>query len=121
MSDLEIIELFKSGKYTADLGSGDIYGKNKNVPLAVAEASEEGHLAVEIYNGPKRKKIMVHRLIWLAGCLEPIPLKWELHHRNGDVKDNSFHNVVCLHPIDHRKVHKGGLLHEVSDPDTLPF
>lgn len=46
---------------------------------------------------------------------QPIPKGYEVHHRNEDPLDNSFDNLICLHPLDHSKLH-----HQTTDED-VPF
>lgn len=35
-----------------------------------------------------------------------------------DVEDNRFENLIALHPIDHRKVHRQGY---INDGEETPF
>lgn len=107
--------MLEAGKYRVDLDTGFIYGR-AGKKLQPWVGSDEGHLFIGLYNGGQRRAIAVARLVWLAATMQPIPPKFEMHHRDLNVEHNSFSNIVCLHYLDHKKIHHDeGLI--VSDFD----
>jgi len=123
LTDSQLIKILNSGKYLVDPANG-LVTKAGGEPLCTirGKLNKEGqHLFVCIYDGKCRKRVGVHRLIWLYVTQEPIPPKYEIHHRNTDKEDNRWVNLFCLHPLDHDKLHNGDLICNNSDPDQLPF
>ena len=116
LTDHEILALIGAGVYRIDLETGNIEGPNRQ-SLATYTGNPEGHQFVRLYWNQKRKTIAVQRLVWLAGIGEPLPPKYEVHHINLDVQDNRFENLIAIHPVDHRKVHRQGYI----DPGDTPF
>lgn len=49
--------------------------------------------------------IMYSRLIWMIGTGEKIPANYEIHHINEDHSNNAFSELICVHHIDHAKLH----------------
>lgn len=120
LSDEELIEVIYSDKYIVNPDNGSITYRNGS-PLRIDRDSDGDRLFVTIYYKGKRKKVGIHRIIWLYVTKEPTPPKYEIHHRNEDKEDNRWSNLFCLHPLDHDKLHNGDLICNNSDPDQLPF
>jgi len=62
----------------------------------------------------------------MAGADCTIPEGWEVHHEDEDKTNNSFVNLFCLHPEDHKKVHGKWNKWSESDAefageDDIPF
>lgn len=70
--------------------------------------TKAGYLIVKLYNKnkePKAKTIRVHRLVakyFVKGFSEDI----EVHHKNGNRKDNRASNLECLTRLQHQERHK---------------
>jgi hypothetical protein len=100
-------------------------------PVAIERRQNKAHnrpsLRVRLYWKSKRRYIEFHRLVWMARTLSSIPTGWEIHHRNGDQEDNRWENLYCLHPEDHKKLHRVNEHAEtvlddlIDEPDNLPF
>lgn len=48
------------------------------------------------------KRQLLHRDVWEAER-GPIPDGWDIHHRNGDKRDNRVENLECLPKADHTR------------------
>lgn len=63
----------------------------------------------------RRKYLPEHRLIWVQHNQIPIPIGWEIHHRNGDKLDNRIENLVCIPTDLHAKFHMMKRLGRIDD------
>lgn len=117
LRDRDIIKLLKSGRLRVDLDTAVVYGA-KGRPLCI-HPTEAGRAQVKIWSTPFCAWILRYRLVWIAGTLSPIPKGFEIHHRDEDFTNDCFENLICLHKIDHRKIHGKGLIEE--DLSDIPF
>lgn len=53
------------------------------------------------------KTIMVARLVWISVTRCEIPKCWQIHHRDRNSENDAWANLLCLHELDHKKVHAG--------------
>lgn len=60
---------------------------------------------VRLYAEGCRACIALHRLVWMNGANSTVPPGWEIHHCDENADNNAFDNLLCLHPVDHKKVH----------------
>lgn len=47
----------------------------------------------------------VARLVWMAGSGRTIPKGFEVHHRDELNSSDGWPNLICLHRLDHQKMH----------------
>lgn len=113
LTQWEIIKLFRSGVYQVDVEEGVIYGRNGQA--LKPRVNHDDYLAIRIYDIPGCRQIAVHRLIWMIATGKPIPVDFEVHHKDGDITNNGFENLFCLHWLDHRKLHGGGWMIEEEE------
>lgn len=125
LSDEELIQLLQTGRLVVREQDNAALRLTKAGlrPIKVEARQNKSHtrpsLRVRIYYANKRRYLEYQRLVWLSrsGC--PIPAGWEIHHRNADQLDNRWQNLFCLHPEDHKKLHRpdGGYddLNEFAD------
>jgi len=106
LTDRDIYRLFKKGRYTANLETGEIFLASGK-PVATYIGNNEGHLYLRLYGFKKRRATAVHRVIWILGAKQSIPKGFEVHHRNKITSDNRWTNLFCLHRRDHAKLHDG--------------
>lgn len=90
-------------------------GKELAQRINTRRRMNDGDARVDICFDKKKLSINVSHLVWMFYTNCVIPEGWEIHHRNEDPTDNSFNNLICVHPIDHRK------LHAVKDEEEVPF
>lgn len=106
ITDDEILEMLKNGKYRADLETSQIFNASGTEITKEAHGRLGGYQSVRLKQGPYRRKIRVALLVWMAGTLSVKPVGWQIHHLDGDCTNDSFANLYCLHPVDHRKIHQ---------------
>lgn len=119
----EVLALLDAGTYTVDIHTGTVEGPRGVVtPYPFKRrSSEHVDYYVRLYTvddaGAKLvKSIALHRLVWMSATRSPIPDGFEIHHRNERPADCAFRNLLCLHPMDHRKFHEGD-----EDDEPIPF
>ena len=100
--------MLREKKYVVDTDTGEVHNKHgkKLTPFYSNHKSSSDHQFVYLFrNGNERRGIAVHRLCWMAATDSLIPSGWEIHHRDQNPLNNSWFNLLCLHPEDHKKVH----------------
>ena len=105
----EIIALLQRKVYRVAPNIGVVYGP-KGVVLPFFT---EGRAYVRLYWNQKKKVIGVARLVWMSVTLTVIPRRYEVHHRDEDKSNNAWENLLCLHKLDHRKLHE--------EQEEIPF
>jgi len=111
LTQRDILKLLRDGVYSVNIDTGTVYGRNgkelKPLPL------DEYYYAVRLYDKPACKSIAIQRLVWMAGTMNVIPNNFEIHHLDCDSTNNVFSNLLCVHKIDHKKLH--------TDSEDIPF
>ena len=103
LSCREILNLFKKGYYSVDPDTGTVYGQRGQ---AITPFPCNGYLFVRLYFDGDFKRVMaVHKLVWMWVTKAPIPRSFEVHHDDENPLNNAWVNLICLHELDHRKVH----------------
>lgn len=115
LTQKEVIELFRKGKYIVDSEKGIVLNGKTKKPLHVFAG---GHKAgkvfvpnynskwVRLYSAPKHIALPVSHCIWLANAKVTIPNGFEIHHKDLDSTNNAWNNLFCLFDMDHRKLHQ---------------
>ena len=67
--------------------------------------SHRGDPRVDLWHEGKRRSCNVSHLVWMLCTGRVIPEGFEIHHADEDPLNNSFENLVCVHPLDHGKLH----------------
>jgi hypothetical protein len=113
LEDAEVMTLLEKGHFKVDLESGSVSTPSGKLLVPFPDAWD--HLFIRLHFEGKRKGISVAKLVWMAGTKTEIPHKWEVHHRDENPRNNAFSNLICLHPIDHRKMHTANI------EEPIPF
>lgn len=71
---------------------GSVWSKTTKRIIAQEDTREYGHLRVSLWNGNKRHRFYVHRLV-LTVFVGPCPEGMECRHLNGDASDNRLENL----------------------------
>ena len=111
MSYQHMLYLLSIGKYAADPDTGAIYNKHNRL-LKPFHRPDQQHLFVRLFDHELSSSIGVGRLVWMSVTKEVIPNGWQIHHRDEDPSNNAWNNLLCLHPLDHLKIH---------DKQPIPF
>ncbi len=110
LTQREIVRLLKHKYYVVDDETAQVLGPGRK---EITPFEDDGRLFVRLYWCNKRRAISLSRLVWLSITLQPIPPKFEVHHRNENTSDNSWSNLLCIHKLDHQKLHK--------ETEEIPF
>lgn len=121
----DVLALLDAGTYTVNLETGEVIGPRGPVtPHPFKRRGNGGHVDyyVRLYTttaaGVKLvKSIALHRLVWMTATRSPIPDGFEIHHRDENPRNNAFRNLLCLHTLDHRKMHEN----EAAADEPIPF
>ena len=120
LSDDEVLELLRNEIYKVDLDTGDITGPSgrKLSPGGSGRQREYGRVC--LYSGGAKRRMPWHQLVWMAGTDSVVPTNFTVHHCDLDPSHNAFSNLLCLHTVDHKKVHDGVTL-MLDESDEVPF
>jgi hypothetical protein len=106
MTDFDVLNLLLSGKYNAT-SDGSVYGQRGN-KLPTFKGSKVGfeYLFVRLYNRTARQRcgITVAKIVWMAFTKSLVPANFEIHHRDGDIYNNAWDNLLCLHKLRSQEV-----------------
>lgn len=114
LTHLDILELFDNGHYILDLSSGNRPGIKSGKTGSYLYTFDNGRQRnpetpaykwVRLYKVPKYIAINLSHLVWILHTRSPIPPGFEIHHFDEDPSNNAFDNLLCCHPLDHKKYH----------------
>ena len=111
------VKEFDSGEvhiYKQSLLNGKITYKLLSQRNNVRKRSDRGDPRVDIRFENKRKSIHVSHLVWMVNTQMCIPKDFEIHHRDENPRHNIFTNLLCVHKLDHLKLH-------ADEVDDIPF
>lgn len=108
MALAKILELVRRGRYQVNTDTGQVIGcRGKPITPFFRKDDTKKHLYVRLYYyGKAVRSISVAKLVWIAYTNSLPPPKWEVHHRDEDPSHNGWINLLCLHPLDHGKLHR---------------
>ena len=112
----EVLDWLQDGAFT--VAEGQIYTRDGRClvqRINKRKRCEHGDARVDLCFGGRRKSMHVSHLIWMWGTNSVIPDGYEIHHRDENPLNNAFDNLLCLHPIDHAK------LHATVEEEPTPF
>lgn len=105
-----ILTWLGEGRYQVDIETGEVKNrKGHNLKTYFFNKDRRKRKYVRLRPAEDKKasiKISVHRLVWVAATGSYIPEGWEVHHIDGNPRNNAFSNLVCVHPTDHLKLHR---------------
>lgn len=112
-----IIELFVKGIYKVDSNIGAVYGRGgRRLYEFRNKQRDDGGPWVRLYHKGEMRSLPVSHCVWLSVAQVPIPIHFQIHHRNLDAKDNRWDNLFCLFKLDHSKLHNGEDLIDEGTP-----
>lgn len=104
-----ILMMLKQGilKISVEDGTGRVFrnGRELSARENKRKRCKTGDFRVDIWYKGERVSINVSHLVWMQSTLRLIPIGWEIHHVDGNIYNNNFDNLMCLHPLDHSKLH----------------
>lgn len=122
LTDRAIIEAVVEGRYLVDLETGEVKSGRTNKPLFTYASERSPNLWVRVYVGGKMRALPVARFVWIVGTDSELPDGWEVHHVDLDPLNNSFNNLLALHPKDHDRFHINTQQRLMANPASeVPF
>lgn len=110
LTQKQILKLLKAGVYFVDEDPCKEPGGQPILVRASREVGkwfyEDGRAWVRLYWQGRRKMILFARLVWMSRTLCVVPKDFEIHHDDLDRRNDRWDNLICLHKLDHRKVHE---------------
>lgn len=107
MTQKTVVQLLKARVYEVCLETGQV-SRDGHV-LKQSQDKTDTHrgdrFKVRLYWGSKKVNIAVSRLVWMAKTLQPIPPRFEVHHADDNRHNNNWKNLICVHTLDHKKLH----------------
>lgn len=80
-------------------------GKELKPTLNLRKRSLRGDPRVDIFYNKQRKSINISHLVWMYHTRMVIPNGFEIHHIDENPENNNFSNLICVHCLDHLKLH----------------
>ena len=116
-----ILAMLASGRVSLEsdeLGYTQVFNNGRLLAQRINKRRRmrDGDPRVDIWSGGKRLSINVSHLVWMQHTNSLLPAGWEIHHRDENPYNNSFSNMLCLHPLDHQKLHA-----RETDKEEVPF
>lgn len=104
-SNSDVCRWLKEGVF--EVVEGRVYKNGREIPqrLNKRKGSNNGDPRVDLYHEAKRKSCHVSQLVWMQSSGVPIPQGFEIHHRDENPLNNQWDNLICVHSLDHIKLH----------------
>lgn len=78
--------------------------------------SERGDYRVDLFYKGLHRGVLISHLVWMYNTNQILPENFQIHHIDNDPMNNEFSNLICVHPLDHVKLHASSI-----DDDDVPF
>lgn len=78
------------------------------------KGSQRGDPRVDLFYKGKRKSCNVSQLVWMEATGQVIPPGYEIHHQDENPLNNEWDNLICIHSLDHHKLHN-------ANTEEIPF
>lgn len=115
LSDEQVLTLLTSEVYTVCPDTAEVARDGKPIK-PVSLKRQPGRYFVRLYGLGGVRTIMRNKLAWMAGAKALVPAGFEIHHDDENHSNDAWHNLICLHALDHRKQHA-----RCQQPEEVPF
>lgn len=105
MTPREVLGALTNRVYTVDLVTGAVT-RARTGRVVTPFVKGGGRKLIRLYWNGKVKAMHLARLVWMAGAKRTIPKRFEVHHRDERNSSDGWDNLICLHQLDHRKLHR---------------
>lgn len=114
----EVFDWLQEGIFV--VRNGEVFKGEKQLAQRVnlRNRCEHGDARVDLFHNRKRRSCHVSQLVWMVTTWQPIPPNFEIHHRDEDCNNNEPGNLICVHRLDHPKLHGEA---PTNDEDEIPF
>lgn len=105
IDDRGLLRIIKSEGLACDKSDGTIYRVREDVRKEIPQLPDprdRGYFFVYVYHKGCRRKIAVHRLVWMIVERRLIPNGCDVHHRDTDKSNNAFENLEPQDYFRHR-------------------
>lgn len=104
-----VLDRLADGTLKVDVSGGRVLVRRPNGRWAVPylERDRCGYLFFRLYRNGARRKIALHRAVWMAANGTLIPAGHEVHHVNVNNQVNAHWNLEAKDKDAHRLVHAG--------------
>ena len=117
----QVLEWLSLGHFMID--EGEVFsrhGRKLTARLNTRRGMEGGDLRVDLCLGKYRRSINVSHLVWMSHTNRCIPDDFEIHHKDEDISNNDWYNLICVFKEDHPKLHHDMFADESKDQE-VPF
>ena len=112
-SNEDVLRWLLSGVFVVNPDKGDVIkiesklGSNYKLKARInrRNRSDIGDPRVDLYYEGKRKSCHVSNLVWMSRTGSIVPEGFEIHHIDEDPTNNNWNNLICVHSMDHVKLH----------------
>lgn len=120
-TDQDILDRIEDGTLFIDVNNAWVFslsrGNWRELRIITRESNGSSYRFVEVYGKPgKKKKIALHRLVWMAANRQVVPDGYDVDHINGKVSDG-IDNLRLLESSLNRSIGKP----VVKQQEELPF
>ncbi len=112
LTPVEVLRILRKKVYVVDLATGVVTRGGRAVTPFVKPS---GRRLIRLYYQGKVKAIHLACVVWMAGANRTIPKGFEVHHLDEMNDSDQWDNLVCLHSLDHRKMHGATTRPEAED------
>ena len=102
----DVLSWLEEGVFVIEDGKVFKGDKELTVRIAKRKRMNEGDPRVDLFHNKQMRSTLVSHLIWMSRTMKPVPEGFQIHHKDEDPTNNDFDNLVCVHPLDHIKLHK---------------
>lgn len=103
-----ILQAIRSRRIVVDVKAAKVWKDGKL--LRQRPDSRDRYLFVRLYFEGARRAVAVHRIVWMARRLKCVPDGYDIHHRDGNKRNNNYRNLRAISSHAHR-VAAGRLRH----------
>lgn len=119
MTPAEVMSALRNRVYTVDLSTGAVT-RTATGRVVTPFSKKGGRKLIRMYVKGKVKAMHLARLVWMAGAGRTIPKEFEVHHRDENNASDGWDNLICLHRLDHQKMHNCRVSAHVARDPTDP-
>lgn len=126
----DVVSLLKSGAYTVNPATAEVRNRRGQIIggfLCGREGKKYRYVRVHGKAPDGRlgvKTLPVSKLVWISVTRREVPKGFQLHHRDRDTTNDSWPNLLCVHELDHVKLHAADAPENTAvtpAEDPIPF
>jgi hypothetical protein len=95
-----VLQAIRAGRITVDLKKLEIF-KDGRLMIQRPDSTDR-YLFVRIYLDGARRAVAVHRIVWMSVRRKLVPDGYDIHHRDGDRRNNRYKNLRAMTAAKHR-------------------